>query len=375
MAKIVHLGKYYFPHSGGIERVTSTLAKGALTFGHETKVVCFGKVKQTVRAQVEGVEVIRCPILFTFFSQAVGTSYLLESFRASRKSDLVHLHYPNLLAVFVILFLSKRIPVIVHWHSDIVDKGLIGKITIPITHILLRRASCIIATSSIYANSSLALRRYIDKVSVIPIGIPDLSSTLFKSEKVNSLKETIQDRSVILSIGRLVPYKGFDVLIEASKFLVSNTIVVIVGDGPLSKQFSRYVKENASDVKVVLTGSLTDSELRYLFKCAKLYCLASNSRAEAFGVVLLEAMTFGLPIVATEIPGSGVQWVNKHGVSGLNVSINNPIELAEACNLIIASKDLRDYLSHGARERFLSEFNEDLFVNRIMEVYMRLLSI
>ena len=96
-------------------------------------------------------------------------------------------------------------------------------------------------------------------------------------------------------------------------------------------------------------------------------------RAEAFGVVLLEAMTYGLPIVATNIPGSGVSWVNRHNYSGLNVSVNDSLALAAACNKILESPELRQRLAKGARQRFLDEFQEETFIRRMIEIYRDML--
>ena len=119
----------------------------------------------------------------------------------------------------------------------------------------------------------------------------------------------------------------------------------------------------------MLAGRLSDAALHALFQRATLCCLPSTYRAEAFGVVLLEAMTYGLPIVASDIPGSGVPWVNQHGVSGLNVPVGDPVGLAQACNKLLSSPELRGRLSDGARQRFTSEFTEAVSIKRMMHVY------
>jgi glycosyltransferase involved in cell wall biosynthesis len=85
-------------------------------------------------------------------------------------------------------------------------------------------------------------------------------------------------------------------------------------------------------------------------------------------------MAFGLPIVASDIPGSGVPWVNQHDISGLNFTLGDPIALAYACNKILGSNVLRKKLALGARQRFLSEFTEDISVKRMMDIYDRLVS-
>ena len=101
--------------------------------------------------------------------------------------------------------------------------------------------------------------------------------------------------------------------------------------------------------------------------------MSSTYRAEAFGVVLLEAMANGLPIVATNIPGSGVPWVNQHCITGLIVPIGDAKALANACNDILSSEEMRLEFSRNARSRYLAKFTEAASINRTMKVYSELI--
>ena len=146
-------------------------------------------------------------------------------------------------------------------------------------------------------------------------------------------------------------------------------MTVIVGSGPLHAALQRAVDVAGVSERLLLTGRLSNVELHALFARATLYCLPSTYRAEAFGVVLLEAMAYSLPIVATDIPGSGVPWVNQHDKSGFNVPVRDPKALALACNAVLWSEDLRNRLSQGARHRFLTEFTEELSIKRMIALY------
>jgi glycosyltransferase involved in cell wall biosynthesis len=172
----------------------------------------------------------------------------------------------------------------------------------------------------------------------------------------------------------LVPYKGFNVLIQAAQQLPKDSVVVIVGGGPLQQELQQAIKSAGVRDRVVLAGRLSDAALHALFERAILYCLPSTYRAEAFGVVLLEAMAYGLPIVASDIPGSGVPWVNQHGLSGLNVPVEDAKALADACNQILTSEVLRRKFSQGARQRYLAEFTEVTSIKRMLIAYDRLLA-
>jgi glycosyltransferase involved in cell wall biosynthesis len=273
------------------------------------------------------------------------------------------------------LFINKsKTKLVVHWHSDVLNKSFISKLIRPLEILLLWRANCILATSQNYVDSSNILKKFINKVSVVPIGVRDEKGCDSKVELPKLIKEKINNRRIILAVGRLVPYKGFDVLIESAKFLTSGAVVVIVGGGPMLRFLQDRIDDLKLSGKVILTNRLESSTLQALFKQASIYCLSSINRAEAFGVVLLEGMSNSLPIVATKISGSGVSWVNQHLVSGLNVPVENPIELASACNQILSSDMLYQKLSFGARQRYLSEFTEDLFISRVMKIYNFLLS-
>lgn len=369
MANIVHFGKYYFPDAGGIESVTVSLARGAAMAGHHVSVICFEKTPANKNEVMDGVHVTRAPIAKLLASQPLGFNYFFQCLSAAKNADIVHLHAPNMLGALCALFLPLKTRLLVHWHSDVINKGLLGKILRPLESALLRRANSIVATSQVYADASEALAPFKSKIAVVPIGVPDAKHQGNDTRLSPALEERLVDRKIILAVGRLVPYKGFDVLIEAAHQLAKDSVVVIVGGGPLQEELQLAVELGGVKDRVLLAGRLSDAALHALFERATVYCLPSTYRAEAFGVVLLEAMAYGLPIVASDIPGSGVPWVNQHGVSGLNVPVSDPKALAEACNLILDSAQLQAKFSEGARQRFLTEFTEDVSVKRMMVTY------
>jgi glycosyltransferase involved in cell wall biosynthesis len=374
MPSILHVGKYYYPYRGGIESVTASLARGASILGHNVSVVCFNNTLVENEQFIDGVYVFRSPISLLIASQPLGYKYFYKCLFMMDGADIVHLHTPNMLGAIAVLFIPKNKNLIVHWHSDVINKGIFGLLLRPLEYLLLRRADIIVATTAIYAEASRTLLPFINKTAIVPIGVPDPNVKLFNSQLNCELEKKISGRKIILSIGRLVPYKGFSLLIEAIKYLSEDTVIVIVGTGPLLTELQLAISNRGVQDRVLLVGKLSDSELRALFMCAKLYCLPSINRAEAFGVVLLEAMAYGLPIVASEISGSGVSWVNQHGVSGLNFPVGDAKALANSCNEILTSESFRTKLSHGARKRFLAEFTEELSVKRMLKIYDQLLA-
>lgn len=337
--------------------------------GHHVSVVCFEKTPANKKEVMDGVHVTRAPIAKLLASQPLGFNYFFQCLSAAKNADIVHLHTPNMLGALCALFLPLKTRLLVHWHSDVINKGLLGKILRPLESALLRRANSIVATSQVYADASEALAPFKSKIAVVPIGVPDAKHQGNGPRLSPALEERIVNRKIILAVGRLVPYKGFDVLIQAAHQLAKDSVVVIVGGGPLREELQLAVELGGVKDRVLLAGRLSDASLHALFERATVYCLPSTYRAEAFGVVLLEAMAYGLPIVASDIPGSGVPWVNQHGLSGLNVPVGDPKALAEACNLILNSAELQAKFSEGARQRFLTEFTEDVSVKRMMVTY------
>ena len=375
MTKITHLGKYALPGKGGIESVTHCAAYGAAHVGMKVDVISFTDGRREV-CQIEGRYSEFCaPVLFVKSSQPVSLWYLYWAVRRGRNADVVHLHVPNMLAALSAPLLGKKPKLVVHWHSDVIGKGLIGRLLKPLERVMLKRADRIICTSLPYARASSDLRSVQGKIEIIPIGMPDrsLTGTVITEHLPPDLIEKVGGRRIVLSIGRFVPYKGFHVLVEAAAQLPEDTVVVIVGAGPLELQLRARIASLGLDGKVILAGKLDDQVLDSLLRRAELFCLPSVEKSEAFGVVLVEAMSFGLPIVATNIPGSGVPWVNEDHVSGLNVAVGDARSLATACIAILGSTELRTTLSHGARQRFEREFTEALFVQRVIALYRNVL--
>lgn len=374
-SKIVHFGKFYAPESGGIEYVTTSLAEKMASCGHTVTVICFARDIPPKREIIRGVLIQRTKIIKQISSQPLGIKYFFQCIKYGMDADLVHLHAPNLLASLCALLLPAKTKLLVHWHSDIINKGFIGKLIRPLEWLLLKRANSIVTGSEAYASGSISLLPFLAKTNAVPFGVREPESRKEKQSRLPALiEEKIKDKKVILAVGRMVPYKGYDILIDSAQYLPSNVVIVVVGDGPLASELSEKIISCGFSDKVILTGGVDSEELDSLFRRAVIYCMSSTNRAEAFGVVLAEAMSYGLPIVATNIKGSGVPWVNKHGISGMNVPTRDPESLAKACVAILESEKLKTELARGSNQRYLQNFTETTFQKSIMDIYNQLLA-
>lgn len=369
--KVLHLGKYFHPDPGGIESVVKDVVQGTVRAGCDVSVLCMGHVDRMREEHYCGATVLRTPIWKILASQPLGWRYFQQFLRRSPEFDIVQIHVPNMLAALALMMARVPGKVVVHWHADVVNHGFLGKLMQPLERIMLRRADALVTTSQAYADGSPLLREFRDKVHIVPIGITDpLAENAVEATGAQALSGLIPDDApVILAVGRLVPYKGFEVLIDAARALPRDCRVVIVGGGERGDILARRIRERGVADRVILAGRLDDDALQALFRRAAIYCLPSVSRAEAFGVVLLEAMARGIPVVATEIAGSGVPWVNQHGITGLNVPVGDAAALASALTQLLADTQRRAQMSREARRRFEEEFTSELATSRFIALY------
>ena len=386
---IIHFGKFYEPYTGGIESVTSSLAAGAAARGHHVEVVCFGEPAGDAPEVISGVRVDRHRPSFKTMSQPLGLGYAVACIRKAWKRDVVHLHYPNMLAAMCALLVPPWTRVVVHWHSDVVGKGLAGIVVRPLEFLLALRATMIIATSENYSTASPIIRHFRRRTRVIPIGCPDYSAvyrglTLQRAELEASLP-ALRGRHVVLAVGRLVEFKGFDVLVDAASALRDDAVVVIVGEGPAKADLERAIADKGLEDRVLLVGRqgplrkkplpegepafVSERLLASLFHHASLLAFPSVERAESFGVSMIEAMSFGLAVVASDIPGSGVGWVSQDGATGYSFPVRDSQALADRCNKILSDAALRDRFSRGSSDRYKNLFRESTSVDRVCELY------
>jgi rhamnosyl/mannosyltransferase len=282
--------------------------------------------------------------------------------------DVIHVHLPDPLANLALWWVKPTARIVIHWHSDIVQQQLALRAYQPLQQWLLDRADAIIATTDRYWRGSPWLRPHADKIRVLPIGIEDLASPTPK-ELVREIRARHGNRRIVFALGRMVYYKGFQHLIEACSALPQDVVVVIGGEGPLLDQWRQHAAAAGLSDRVHFPGRIAQQELAAYFEAMEVFCLPSDSKAEAFGVVLLEAMRAGKPIVASDIPGSGVAWVNEQGATGLNVPPADANQLAIALRLLLEDPQRAATYGAAARRRFLEHFTALRMVQDCLHLY------
>lgn len=367
--KVLQVSKFYPPVMGGIESVAWELAEGLHQAGVQTAVLCSNQRLRGVREQAPaGYPVLRSGSWGMLLSTSVSPSMPWHLARLAADADIVHLHMPDPMAAAAFRLANPRAKLVVHWHSDVIRQRRALKLYEPLQRWLLQRADTIVATSPPYAESSLALRPWRDKVQVVPIGISDHHGQAC-ADRAAAIRRLFHGRQIVFALGRMTYYKGFDVLIEAAATLPDDCVVVIGGEGELLEAYRSQVNRRGLAGRVHLPGHIDDQELASWFEACDVFCMPSTVRAEAYGVAMLEAMVMAKPVVASDIPGSGVPWVNRDGSTGFNVPVGRADLLGERLTELLADRTRREAMGLASRARYLAEFRAELMTGRLLAVY------
>ena len=360
--RVLQVGKFYPPHMGGIETHLQALC-GALCNHADVRVIVSSEDRNTVEEIVDSVPVARLSTLLTAFSTSISPG-MISRIRHS-DAELVHIHLPNPAAILAYLASGHRGRLVVTYHSDTVKQKVLGRMFEPLLNAALRKSSAIIATSPNYLATSPVLQAFRDRCHVIPYGIDTTQFEQCDPNAVRAVRERYGERLVI-SVGRLVYYKGFDVLIRAMASVRGK--LVIVGDGPLRGELESLAAQLGVTGKVVFAGEINNAGVTPYYHAADLFALASVARSEAFGIVQIEAMAAALPVVNTSLD-SGVPFVSLDGQTGLTVPPGNPEALAVAINRLLDDDGLRQSLGQAGVRRARQEFSLDTMLARTLQLY------
>lgn len=365
--RVLHVGKYYPPVPGGMERVLKLLCDRERHLV-DCRVLVAHTGRTTTREVVDGVPVTRAGTLLRVGSVALGPALAIEMARA--EADVTVIHEPNPVALVADAVTFRRGPLVVYFHSEVVRaRWKYNAFYRPFLARVLGRASRILVASPAMRDTAAQLEGYRHKCEVVPYGIDiEALETLAAADTgVDSWRG--DEAPLLLFVGRLVPYKGVDVLIRALARVKAR--LVVAGDGPERQTLEQLARASGVNGRVRFAGAVSDQQVAALYRACDAFVLPSVTRAEAFGMVQLEAMAFGKPVISTDLP-SGVPWVNQHGVSGLVVPPGDVEALSGAIERLVGDDSLRAALGRGARTRVEQEFSADRMAARTVEVYQSL---
>jgi rhamnosyl/mannosyltransferase len=363
-AKVLHVGKFYPPHKGGIESHLGALCAG-LSASIETEALVANEGPETVLETIDGVRVTRVGTLFNLSAASVCPGLGRRIREAD--ADIVHIHLPNPTAILSYLASRARGKLVFSHHSDIVRQKVLGTLFEPILRHAFRRADAIVVATPNHITSSRVVRDYEKKCSIIPYGIDAQQFAAPDEATVRDVRARFGPR-IVLSVGRLVYYKGFEYLIRAMRRVDAH--LIIVGEGPLYHELEGEARKAGVASRVTVMTDVAD--VRPYYQAADVFVLASTARSEAFGIVQLEAMACGVPVVNTRLD-SGVPCVSLDGVSGLTVAPADDAALSTAMERLFGDVELRARLGAAGKQRVSESFSVEVMTKQALELYEKLL--
>jgi len=363
--KVLHLGKFYPPAKGGMEAILQLICRETSSYVHNRVIVAndrFVRSEEKDRA----VDVVRLAVVARVGAVALCPGFPLQL--AREHADIIVLHEPNPMALVAYFIARPEGRLIVWFHSEVIRPNWRYRLFYrPFLQFALSRATRIVVSSPALAHTAEALREWQGKCVVIPFGVEqasdlDAAETAARAEEIRSQS----GGPIVLFVGRLVPYKGVDVLLDAMRSI--SAALVLVGDGPLRQELQRKAESAGIADRVRFAGEVTAEELAALYRACELVVLPSVTRQEAFGVVQIEAMARGKPVVSTRV-GTGVDWVNLDGETGLVVPPGDAAALGAAIDRLLRDPVERQTMGAAGQERARSVFAVDGMVNSILSLY------
>lgn len=375
---ILHITKRYPPYVGGIETVCHDICESIRDNSPSTNqlVLAYNDKPETKNEIYEDIHVIRAGVERVIASQPLSKEYgkLINQCFETFEPDTIHFDFPNPYAAHYLLKAMKQYhfkgKFILFWHCDIIKQKIIRKLFDGQTKKLIERADTIVVTSPNYLKHTSFLPRYPNKhYEILPLRVGDNRLIVTEKEQQNALdiKAQYPNKKIGFFFGRHVPYKGLEYLIEADKYLDQNKVqLLIAGTGPLTEELKEKTKGLAN---ITWLGRLSEDNVNTYLLASDFFAFPSITRNEAYGISLAEALYFGKPAVTFTIPGSGVNWVNIDGETGLEAPNRDSKALASNITKLVEDKSLYEKLSKGAYDRAHLYFTKEHFTKRVLEIF------
>jgi glycosyltransferase involved in cell wall biosynthesis len=350
--EILHLTKGFPPSPGGVEQATEEFCKAAILFNYSVSVIYQGKAKSF--KNLNGIKLFSVKRFFTLYGQSVSLKIFWIFLQLSRKANIIHIHSPDYISLICLILgriVNGKKPFILHWHSDVLNKGILGCLLRPIEWIAVSLATKVIFASPDYFKSSYIKYFIRNKLVIIEY---TYNENIYNLKSKNIINQFNNDECLkIVTLCRLVPYKGLKELIF-KLHTYKNFQLTIIGDGPILSELQNTIKDLELNHVIKLTGNISAVEIMEIYIKSDVFILSSRNRAEAFGIVLLEAMGAGLPILTFNNIGSGMKHINSNSNYGATYGDSDDI-LDIAKELLNRTKYKRNEISEMVNQRFGSK--------------------
>lgn len=353
--KILQTPVRFYPYIGGVENYVYYLSRELTKSGHQVKVVCANEPPLKAKQTVEGIEVER----LSYIGKIANTNLTpgLPGALSREDFDIIHTHIPTPWSADWSAFYanSKDKPLVVTYHNDIIGNGfanIIARIYNSMgLNYVLKSADKIIITQPNYLKSSSHLKKYEEKIQVIPTGV-DLDK--FQPIKVSE-DEDVPTIFFLSVLDEFHKYKGLDYLLSALKIVknkISHIKLIIGGKGVLLDYYQEMVSNMGLNDNVEFAGFIPDERIAEYYSRANVFVLPSiSSLQEGFGIVALEALSCETPVITTEIVGVADDLTRIKG--GIVVPPKNAEKLADSILEVLYDVEMQKEM--GKRGRKLVE--------------------
>ena len=376
--RILQVSPLFYPHVGGIENHVEKLSNRLVEEGHEVTVYTSNIPTSRCHEVIGGLEIFRFKSIFEPLNNPVVPGILLKMIMESN-FDVVHVHSHHHLSSNMAV-LSKKLnglPIILTSHGN--SNHLVGwKRIIDVAYNktiagwMLRSADKVIALTPQHADDLKKLGARQDDVSIIPHGVNLPQINLGTGADKFKEKYGLEDKKVILFVGGLIPRKGLNYLVESMKYINKDTTLLIVGGEiqghpGVKRSLEKRTKDLGIDGRVFFLGRLGKVDLKLAYISSDLFVFPSI--ADVFGLVILEAMSYGKCVVASRVPGPSS--IIKDLENGVLFEPKNPIDLSKKVNYLLENYDLRMRLGNAARKEVERTYNWDTTFKRILDLYLQ----
>jgi rhamnosyl/mannosyltransferase len=351
--RILQLSKYYPPALGGLELVAEFFSRAGKDLGHSVDIIALGNETKVYSGEY-GEKVWQCREDVKISSSPLSLSYLSrlkEALTSTAPPDLILLHLPHPMAHEAAKWFrkelrQKKVKVVGIYHSDIVNQVLLRDVyNLHFKKHLELYDYFICSSPNLKASSAILSSLSSDKVKVIPFCVESAFAAPERNWKKFNGK--------FVSVGRMVPYKGYEFLVDCFKSLPYE--LTLIGGGPLKKELQESAPAN-----VHFTGEVSDQEKYEIFSSHDALIMSSINRAEAYGMTIVEAFSGGLPVIASNVD-TGVSFLVREGETGLKFPIKDKTQLLSQIEKYASSSELREKLSQGGRKLFDEQLSYPAF--------------
>lgn len=362
--KVLQAGRVYPPSVGGVEQVMQLLSE-SLSDACDTEVLVANAGRQIVKENRNGIPVVRAGNLKTVWRMPIAPSYVTLFKRMSRDKDIVQLHFPYPIAEMAYLLSGYQGRLFVWWHGEIVRQRLVLPFYRPVVNAVLDRAEGIMVASEQQIEASEFLSQHREKCNVVPFGVDVEKMACTKADGLLRNELTDKASAVLLHVGRLAPQKGLVYAIEAMA-QTRGCELMLVGDGELEDDLRRKAEECGVSSRVHFLGSRFGEELDRAYADCDVFVFPTLW--DSFGLVQIEAMACGKPVVNTWLD-SAVPHVSVNGETGLTVPPRDSAALAAAIQRLVDDPCLRNKYGAAAAERARFSFSVDRMLQDVKDIY------